>query len=65
LISSRRSPKSFFGIAAINVVNLLLDNGADVDTKDRDGKAALVMYYDIVVIADDTMEIVGDTLVIY
>ena len=47
------------------MVNLLLDNGADVDTKDRDGKAALVMYYDIVVIADDTMEIVGDTLVIY
>ena len=33
--------------------------------KTGDGITALVMYYDIVVIADDTMEIVEDTLMIY
>ena len=33
--------------------------------KTGDGITALVMYYDIVVIADDTMGIVDDTLVIY
>jgi hypothetical protein len=33
--------------------------------KTGDSITALVMYYDIVVIADDTLEIVGDTLVIY
>ena len=33
--------------------------------KTGDGITALVMYYDIVVIADDTMGIVDDTVVIY
>jgi ankyrin repeat protein len=46
LISSIRSSQSFSGIAAINVVNLLLEKGADVDTKDRDGITALVISYD-------------------
>ena len=41
--------KFFSGIAAINVVNLLLEKGADVDTKDRDGITALVISYDTVV----------------